>query len=122
MIPEGVPHLTAYLSELLRTNKPEQQSNTFRFPTPENPSKIGDHTPKQTRILKKLRELQEEEELNPKDDVESRMQFSKRFDWIDTLLAEIENQVVENILDEYHETYVRHTMDIGKNTESRILK
>ena len=45
MIPHGDPDLTAYLNELLRTNKPEQQNNTFWFPTPENPGKLEDHTP-----------------------------------------------------------------------------
>ena len=59
MIPEGDPDLTDYLSEILRTNKPEQQSNTFWFPTPENPGTTEDHTPIQTRIFKELRELQE---------------------------------------------------------------
>ena len=34
MIPQGDPDLTAYLKELLRTNKPEQQDNTIWFPTP----------------------------------------------------------------------------------------
>ena len=34
MIPEGNVDLTAYLNECLRTNKPEQQSNIFWFPTP----------------------------------------------------------------------------------------
>ena len=37
MIPEGDPGLITYLTELLRTNKPDQQTNTFWFPTPENP-------------------------------------------------------------------------------------
>ena len=45
MIPQGDPHLIAYLQELLRMNKPEQQNNTFWFPTPENPRKLEDHTP-----------------------------------------------------------------------------
>ena len=36
MIPQGDPDLTAYLIELLRRKKPEQQNNTFLFPTPEN--------------------------------------------------------------------------------------
>ena len=45
MIPQGDPDMTAYLNELLRTNKSEQQDNTFRFPTPENPGKPEDHTP-----------------------------------------------------------------------------
>ena len=39
MIPEVDPDLATYLSELLRTNKSEHQSNTFWFPTPENPGK-----------------------------------------------------------------------------------
>ena len=34
MIPEGYPDLISYLTELLRTNKPDQQTNTFWFPTP----------------------------------------------------------------------------------------
>ena len=49
MIPQDDPDLTAYLNELLRTNKPEQQANTFWFPTPENPGKPEDHTPIQTK-------------------------------------------------------------------------
>ena len=40
MIPQGDPDLTAYLKELLRTNKPEQENNTFWFPTPESPGKL----------------------------------------------------------------------------------
>ena len=31
MIPQGDPDLSAYLNELLRTNKPEHQNNTLRF-------------------------------------------------------------------------------------------
>ena len=68
--PEGDPDLTTSLSELLRTNKPEQQNNTFWFPTPENHGKDEDHTPIQTRILQELHGLQEKEKLNPKDDLE----------------------------------------------------
>ena len=35
MIPEGDPDLITYLTELLKTNKPNQQTNTFWFQTPE---------------------------------------------------------------------------------------
>ena len=59
MIPEGGPNLITYLTELLRTNKPDQQTNTFWFPTPKNPGNTEEHTPIQTRILKELRELQQ---------------------------------------------------------------
>ena len=120
MIPEGDPDLVTYLTELLRTNKQDQQSNAFWFPTPENPGNTEDHTPIQTRILTELRELQRREKLNPKDDIESRTEFLKRFDWTDTLLTESEKQAVEDILVEYHDIFARHRMDIGMNTEFKV--
>ena len=98
MIPQDDPDLTVYLDELLRTNKPEQQVNTFWFPTPENPGKPEDHTPIQTRILKELNELKDKEKLNPQESAESRNKFLKRFDWTDTLLSETEEQTIEDIL------------------------
>ena len=120
LIPEGDPDLVTYLTELLRTNKPVQQNNTFWFPTPENPGNTEDHTPIQTRILTELRELQRKEKLNPKDDSESRTEFLKRFDWTDTLLTETEKQAVEDNLVEYHDIFARHRMDIGMNTEIKV--
>ena len=120
MIPEGDPDLITYLTELLRTNKPDQQTNTFWFPTPENPGNTEQPTPIQTRILKELRELQLEEKHNPKDNTESRTEFSKRFDWTETLLTETEKQAVEDILVEYHDIFARHRMDIGMNTELKV--
>ena len=70
MIPQGDPDLTAYLNELLRTNKPEQRNNTFWFPTSENPGKPEDHSPIQTRILKELNELKDNE--NKKNSIHRR--------------------------------------------------
>ena len=90
MIPQGDLDRPAYLNELLRTNKSEQQDNMFCFPTPENPGKPEDHTPIQTRILKELNELKDKEKLNPQESTESRSKFLKRFDWNDTLLTEME--------------------------------
>ena len=52
MIPEGDPDLMTHLTELLRTIKQDQQTNTFWFPTPENPGTREEHTPIQIRILK----------------------------------------------------------------------
>ena len=120
MIPQDDPDLTAYLNELLRTNKPEQQANTFWFPTPENAGKPEDHTPIQTRILKELKELKYKEKLNPQESAESRNIFLKRFDWTDTLLTETEKQAIEDILVEYHDIIARHRMDIGMNTEFKV--
>ena len=120
MITEGDPDLITYQTGLLRTNKQDQQTNSFCFPTPENPGNIEDHTPIQTRILKELRELQLKEQLNLRDDIASRMHFLKRFDWTDTLLSETENQAVEDILVEYHDIFARHRLDIGKNIEFKV--
>ena len=86
MIPEGDQDLTAYLNELLRTNKPKQQSNSFWFPTPEYVGQIGDHTPIPTRILKGMYELKQKEKLKSRDDTESQRKFLVRFDWNSTLL------------------------------------
>ena len=67
-----------------------------------------------------VRELQEKEKLNRKDDVESRNKIPKRFDWKDTLLTETEKRAVESILVEYHDIFARHRMDNGMNTELEI--
>ena len=120
MIPEGDLDLINYLTELLRTNKQGQQTNTFWFSTPENPGSTEEHTPIQTRILKKPRELQLKEKLNSKDGIESRMEFLKQLDWTDTLLSETEKQAVEDILVEYHDIFARHRMDIGMNTKFKV--
>ena len=58
MIPESDPDLATYLTELLRTSKPDQQNNTFWFPTSKKPGNTENHTPIETRILTELRELQ----------------------------------------------------------------
>ena len=120
MIPQDDHDLTAYLNELLRTNKPEQQDNTFWFPTPENPGKSEDHTPIQTRILNELTELKDKEKLNPQDSTKGRKKFLKLFDGTDTLLTEMEKQAIEDILVEYNDIFARHRMDIGVNTEFKV--
>ena len=120
MILQGDSDLTAYLNELLKTNKPEQQNNSFWFPTPEISGKSDDHTPIQTRILKKLFELKEYEKLNPQESSESRNKFLKVFDWTDTLLTETETQAIEDILGDYHDIFTRHRIDIGMNTVSKL--
>ena len=114
------PDLAAYLNELLRTSNPEQQDNTFWFPTPEKPGKPEDHTPIQTRTLKELEKLKDKEKINPKESIESRKKFLKRFDWTDTLLTETEKQAIEDILVEYHDIFARHRLDIGMNTEFKV--
>ena len=64
--------------------------------------------------------MQQKEKLNPKDDIESGMELLKRFEWTDTLLTETAKQAVEDILVEYIDTFARHRMDIGMNTEFMV--
>ena len=120
MIPQDNSDLTAYLNELVRTNKPGQQDNTFWFLRHENPGKPEDHTPKQTIILKELNELKDKGKLNPQESIESRNKFLKRFDWTDTLLTETEKPAIEDILVAYHDIFARHRMDIGMNKEFKV--
>ena len=120
MIPEADPDLITYLTELLRTNKQDQQTNTFWFWTPENPGNTEEHTSFRTRILEELRELQLKEKLNPKDDIELQREFIKRFHWTDKLLTVTGKQAVEDILVEYHDIFARHRMDIGMNREFKV--
>ena len=71
VIPQGDPDLTAKLNELFKTNTPEQQNNTFWFPT----LKILESlkiTPIQIRNLKETSELKEKEKPNPQENKKSR--------------------------------------------------
>ena len=120
MIPQGDPDLTAYLNELLRTNKPEQQDSTFWFPTPENPGKPEDHTPIQTRILKELNELKDKEKLNAQESTESRNKFSNGLIGPIHFLQKWKKQAIEDILVDYQDIFARHRMDIGLNTEFKV--
>ena len=120
MIPQCDLDLTAYVNEILRTIKPEQQNDTFWFPTPETPGKPEDHAPIQTKTLKELNELKDKEKLNPQDSTESRNNILKRFDWTDTLLTETEKQAIEDFLVNYHDIFARQRMDIGMNTEFKL--
>ena len=112
MTPEGDPDLTTYLNELLRTNKPEQQNNTFWFPTPENAGKLEDYTLIPTRILTELPELKKKEKPNPQEDIECKTICLERFDWTNTLLREAGKQAIEGIVVEYLDIFDRHRMDI----------
>ena len=110
---ECYPDLSLYLHWLLKTKKPEQQTNTFWIPAPENLSKTEDHAPIPIRILKKLYDINVKEKLNAKNDVERRTKFLEVFDWNSTLRSAARRQSVQEILFEYHYIFVRHIMDIG---------
>ena len=62
--------LVAYL------NRNKDQYEQYWFPTPENPGDETTHNPIQQRILREIRNLQDLEQLNPRDDAESAESFS----------------------------------------------
>ena len=68
---------THYVSSLIKTNKNQQNSENFWFPTPENPGNPTEHTPIQKRILRDIQALQDLETLDPTKDEESRAKFLK---------------------------------------------
>ena len=120
MIPQGDVKLTAYLNEVLRTKKPEQENDTSWFATPESPGKSEDHIPKQAQIPEELIELKEKEKLSPQESTQSQKNFLTRFDWTATFLSETEKQAIEEILVDYHNISARHRKDIVMNTEFKM--
>ena len=114
MTPKSDSDLTNYQ----RTNKPEQQSNTFGF--------------WHLKILAKLKmiahykheasrkELKVKEKLNPKRWYGIRITTLDWFDSTDTLLTEFEKQALEDIIVEYHDLFARQKVHIGMNTEFKV--
>ena len=49
------------------------------------------------------------------------MKLLERFAWTDTLLTETEKRAVENIFVKYHDIFARHRMNIGMNTEFKLI-
>ena len=109
-----------YIDSFLKTSKTDEVSETYWFPTPQNPGNEREHTPIQTHILNELRELEQLEKLNPLEDTNSRDQFLSNFDWTDSILHRDAKQAVENLLLELHESFARHRFDIGVNTEFKV--
>ena len=70
-----------YVNELMKTSEREQNGENFWFPTPENPGTEEEHTPIQRRILKEVRELIKNEELDPTKERDSRKKFLDMFKW-----------------------------------------
>ena len=109
-----------YINGLFKTSKTDGISETYWFPTPQNPGNEREHTPIQTRIHNELRELEQLEKLNPLEDTNSRNQFVSNFDWTDSTLQPDAKQAVENLLVEFHDIFARHRFDIGINTKFKV--
>ena len=120
MTPEADLDLTTYLSDLLRSNKQEQQCNTFWFSTTEKPGKTEDHLPIQTQILREMHDSKDNEKSILKDDKKSRTEFLQRNESTDTQLTEVEKQAVDDLPIEYHDIFARQKEDIEMITELKM--
>ena len=87
---------------------------------PQNPGNEKEHTPIQTRILNKLRELEKFEQLYPQEDIDSRNQFLSKFDWTYSILEPEAKQAVEALLVQFHDIFARHCFENGINTEFKV--
>ena len=109
-----------YKNSLLKTSKTNEVNEIYWFPTPQNPGNEREHTPIQTHILNKLRELEQLEQLKPLGDTNSRNQFLSNFDWTDSTLQLNAKKAVEDLFVEFHDNFARHCSDIGINTEFKV--
>ena len=109
-----------YINELLKVPQPNQEQETYWFPTTEEPGDPTTCTPIQRRINNELLELKELEKLNPHDSEVSRTEFLSHSDWSDTTLNPDERQEIEEIFIEFHDIFARHRFDIGINREFKV--
>ena len=64
--------------------------------------------------------MKDKEKLNPQESTEPQYKILKQFDCSDTLSTQTEKQAMEDILADYHDSFARHRMDIGMNTETKV--
>ena len=93
---------THYVYCLSKTSKTDEVSETYWFPTPQNPGNEREHTPNQRRILNELQELEKLEQVNPQEDIESRNHFLSNFEWKDSALEPDDKHAVETLLVELY--------------------
>ena len=93
--------LITYVNALWPVKRRGDNEEKFWFPTPENSGNESEHLPIQKPILKELRELAKLENLDPKENEESRAQFLLMFKCSDSLItgestiANLESTIVE---------------------------
>ena len=111
-----------YINEHLKvpSQNPEQEQESYWYPTPEDPGDPTTYTPIQQRIYTDLLELKQLEKLNPQDNEASKESFLSNFDWSDTTLSPEERQQIEEILIEFHDIFARHRFDIDTNREFKV--
>ena len=101
----------------MKTSKNDEVIETSWFPTPQNPGNEREHRPIPTRTLNELRDLEQVEQLNPLEYIDSRDQFQCSFDWTVSTLQPDAKQAVEDLLVDFLDMFARHRFDNGINTE-----
>ena len=109
-----------YVNELMKADSDFSETDRFWLPTPENPGNEAEHTPIQKRILKEIRELEQNGKLNLTEDSASRELFLKVFQWKDSLMQGKEKQQLEDVIIEYNDNFARHRLDIGINNDFKV--
>ena len=109
-----------YVNELMKSKEGEQNDENLWFPTPENPGNEDEHTPIQRRILKEIRELIQEEQLDPTKDQESRKKFLDMFSWEGSKIEGDDRKQLEETIVEYNDIFARHRLDIGINNTFKV--
>ena len=109
-----------YVNELMKSSNDEQNDENLWFPTPENPGNEDEHTPKQRRILKEIRELIKKEQLDPTKDPESRKEFLDMFKWEGSQIEGNDEKQLEQTIVENNDIFARHRLDIGINNSFKV--
>ena len=101
--------VATYINELMQVERPEDNEETFWFSTPEKPVNKREHSPKQKRILKKLRKLSKSEKLDPtenKKHQKSRNKFLSMFKWTDSLFTGKDRENLEATIVDFNDIFV----------------
>ena len=71
-------------------------------------------------MLKKIRKLEQKENLNPTKDSEPRELFLSMFQWENSLFQGEEKQQLEDVIIEHNDIFVRHRFDIDINADFKV--
>ena len=66
-----------------------------------------------------MREVEQLEQLNPLEDIDSRNEILSNFEWTDSTL-QLEAKSIEHLLVEFHDTFARQRFNVGINTQFKV--
>ena len=87
---------------------------------PDEATPVLNHILIERRIYDEIVKLRAEEKLDPTSNKEERQEFLANFKWEQSILNLHKKQEIEALLVKYHDTFVRHRLDIGIDTEFKI--